>query len=158
MSEDAKADVFGNAELYDCDEGAEVLSYESPSTAIERWLDGFMSPGCDAEAIIREHAPITVYAFEREKLSDKWADVAAEWAAERLEESWQDDHGGEDSPFTDEQRASLVAELTPIFDRFARLHPVWRCSKVAERTYSEDEVIAMMREDTCWFDDDKAKP
>jgi len=152
------SDDFNNAELYDCDDGEEHLRWECPSTAIERWLNGFMSPGCDAEAIIREHTPLTVYAFARDGYDPNWHERRALYLAEYIEESWQDDFGGEDNPFSDEHRETLVRALMPAIEAFAKSVNVWRCSQCAKREYSTEEVLAMMRSDTCWFDDEGKAP
>ena len=71
--------------------------------------------------------------------------------AERVNDQWCEEYGDPDGDHEIDE-AALAAELLPALTAAVARTTVWSCSQVAERTYSAEEVLAMMREDhPSWF-------
>lgn len=135
---------FDNADYYDCDEGSEDLSYTHPQDAIERYLDGFADVGDSMGKLIAEHAPITVYAFEREEPADDWYTRVAACLAEDAFERWCDEHGGEVS---EERTRKLEASLLAALREHFKPEDVWACKQVASREYGAEELRHMFKDE-----------
>lgn len=142
----SKADpnAYDSADYYYCDDGSEELSYTCPEEAIESYLDGCANVGDSMEKLIAENAPVTVYAFEREKPADSWYSVTAAFLADDAVERWCDDHGGE---LDDVDRARIEnAFLEALRSHFKPEH-VWSCKQVASRAYGAEELRDMFKDE-----------
>ncbi|HEY5553044.1 MAG TPA: hypothetical protein VIK52_14220 [Opitutaceae bacterium] len=154
-----KPDPFDSATYYTTDDSAETLSCGSVSEAIEEGLDGWASPDCDMVELIREHAPITIYAYEREEFNEEHLESWAESALERLYEEWCDEYGGPDGDDEFEKvTRDALPEQVALFRKIIAKVPVWRCKQVAVRVYNADEVEAMLREDSPYLFEKPSKP
>lgn len=152
-------DPFDSATYYTTDDSAETLSCESVSEAIEQGLDAWASPDCDMVELIREHAPITIYAYEREVLNEAYVESWAESALERLYEEWCDEYGGPDGDDEFEKATrDALPEQVALFKKIVAQVPVWRCKQVALRVYNADEGEKMLREDSPYLFEKTSKP
>jgi len=150
-------DDFDTADFYDCRD-SETLTCESVTETIEGWLDGFLAPGCDTSAIIREGGPIEVTAFRRTVIPDPEIKHAAEDAAERAEEILAEEYAdpdGDGSIFPKEARAVLEESIAAALRVAMKTADIWACQKCGKRTYSVEEVEKMMRdENPDWWDEE----
>jgi len=141
-------DPYETATYYDA-EDAEAYVHETPESAIEAYLDMYMTPGCDAAKVIAECGQITVLAHRRRDVTDGWVRNQARALTESLIEAWGEEFGNTDGStfdeFTDAQVTKAEEDLVPWIRETIGHAVVWQCEKVAERTYSADEVLAMMR-------------
>lgn len=135
--------AFESANYYDCDDGSEELSYTCPEEAIESYLDARADVGDSMEKLIAEHAPVTVYAFSREKPHGSWYRATAISLAEDALERWCDDYGGE--------LPDLEPKLETAFESLLREHftpeRVWSCKQVASREYGAEELRDMFKDE-----------
>lgn len=83
--------------------------------------------------------PVTVYAYKRRIVDDGWIKDEAVRLAEELAESYDDEFGGGDEPMINDLD-TIEAALIPIIRSAVAKHPPWQCEKVAERTFSAEEV------------------
>ena len=147
--------AFDNAKFYDCRD-PETLTYESPEEAVERFLDYWLNPGCDVEAVIREKCtPLTVDAYNPKEISDDQREAWVLGIEAYLEEQFGEEFGDPDgAPYLDHAKDHRLALRAWVYEVIAGEH-VWACEKVAERTYTADEVVAMMREERPdWFEEE----
>lgn len=118
---------FDAATFYSLDPDAETLSHETASDALA------------------EHAPVrcpaTVYAWRRIPGPDAaWVSATTAMLVERLIELWDDEFGGPDDSDVPDGCETMVHGAVR---RMVDATEVWRCERVAERTYTADEVRAM---------------
>jgi hypothetical protein len=97
--------------------------------------------GDESEEATRALGLVTVAAFQRLALDPKLASRAAADLIERAGEAFDEEHGDPDdstdfSAFTPKMEA-LLAEM------FGSAK-VWTCEKVGERTFSVEEIVAVM--------------
>lgn len=153
-------DPFESASFYSCKEDNETLSYESPEEAIMYYAESFLTPGCDTEKVIRtEVGGVDCYAYSRKRVLDTWARGMAERMLEDLTETFVDDYSGPDGEdnIDEENFEDLFERLASVAADFVAQQTVWQCEQVAERTYSVEEVIAMMRQECPeWFETEEA--
>jgi hypothetical protein len=151
--------VAGRAETFwSCDDGAETLSCTELEEAVEEYVDGFLSPGCDTEAILREKvSPLTIYGYTRVEVRDRDLDNLAEWLSERLAELVEEDEWGDPNGnyrvINDEGAAAFTARFAAVLrEERARIVP-WTCEVTTEVEIEGDELVAMVR-DCCpyWFE------
>lgn len=157
-----ETDPWDMADYYDCNCDRERLTLASPEEAIEQYLDGFMSPGCDVLKVIAMNTPLEVTAFVRKTVDPKDAQLWAARIADQVNEWWLDEEYGDpdgdmDGPGDLEFQNAVTAALEAAMKRTE----IWACETVGERLFSEEEVVALMR-DHCpdWFEDesDSAEP
>lgn len=137
--------VFDNAAFYDCeDRNPENLVHDTPEDAIAdflEWRNGFDGEQGMIETI-RGLESLTVEAYQPRPLDEKWIDNAAESLAERLQDDWAEDFGDPDG---DHQIEPDVDALREVVRKAVEGVHVWQCEVVASRTYTVEEVEAMMR-------------
>ncbi len=152
---------YDNAKFYDCRD-AEHLSHESPAEAIEAEVDANGEPGCDVAAVISNMGDITVTAYEPEAVTSIWIHHQCDRMVEQLAENFSEDFGdidGNGDYLSAADRAALATALEPVVREALSKARVWRCRIVGERTYSVEEVLAMMRKhNPDWFDAGLVKP
>jgi hypothetical protein len=145
---------FEEAAYYTCDDDAEELSQETPAEAIVDWMDRMADGQPIAEQIARMF-PLTVYAHARDKVTEAWMHAQADSLAEDFEEQFGQEYGDPDGDtnITKDSRAALAMAFNVAIAQLVKVTPVWRCSQVAERTYSAEEVEAILREHVPeWFE------
>ena len=148
------------AEYYSCTD-SDTLFHGEEEEAVADWLDGWMSPGCDVLAVIRERAPIEVVAYEREVMPESFAASVAGHLVEQAIETWGENFGpADDPPDVDDAAIKAAAEaVTAALRTLYATMTVWSCRPVSKRVLSAEEVEAMMREHAPeWFEDEAARP
>lgn len=155
VTEEKKTDPYDHADYYECSGRTEQLSWESPELAIERFLDDDMQPGCDVEAVIRRNSPLTCTAYARKEVPRNMASSWARALVDQLNDYWTDQEFGDPDGEPDVLGGTeLVEALTPIIQAAIDRTTVWACDAVGERTYEAEELIAMMREESPhWFEE-----
>ncbi len=153
MSSEPSPDAFDNAELYDCCD-SEALTHTTPEEAVEAWLDGWMEPGCDVLAVIRERGECEITAYRHETVDAQDIDSIANGLLDDLSDWFSRTLGnpnGSDSD--DEARKGSLPFMRQAVQEFVAASRVWRCERVATRTLEADEIEAMMREyNPSWFE------
>ncbi len=147
---------FESATYYDC-RNSESLQHESVEEAIEELLDLLATPVCDMRALIKEHAPITVTAYIREQVSDKFIERVASDLLEQASERFSEEFGDPDGYRDGLDDLKVTQEVGPLFvEAVKRLYAhgtVWQCRRAGKREYSAEEVEEMMYEQNPeWFD------
>ena len=141
------ADIYGL-------EDDEELSCGSPEDVIAETLEGLAEINCDMAALIARHSPITVVAYERDTVPERYAETEALIAVEALVERFDDEYGAPDggSDIADDVLRAMQEHVAKAVRLMVDAVPVWNCSKVASRTYGAAEVEQMMRErNPEWF-------
>lgn len=145
---------FDHAEFYSCRE-PDRLTLESPEEAIAEYLA--KSPQCDMRELIAQHSPITVTGYVPSKVRPTSATTYAKALGERLQELWEDNYGDPDGDVTSmpvEAVEAFAAEIVPAIERAFAKSRVWHCDEAGSRTYSAEEVTALMREHCPeWFEE-----
>lgn len=141
-------DDFDSGEVYDCADD-ETLTHGTPEEAIVDLFANNLGPHDDVRAEIERLAPLTVTAYESRKIPEPWLHSIADRLVEQVDEWIWDEYGGEDSDtvFDDaavETLTKLARELMNEASNRANVHPV---RKVGKRTYTADEIEAILRED-----------
>lgn len=133
-------------------------------TCVEEYVDGFLSPGCDTEAILREKvSPLTVFGYSRAEVTDqRLADLANDMAdrlQEQLDDGFDDwsDPNGDNRVIDDTNKAALAERFcTVLREERARIVP-WGCEVTQKVVVEGDELVAMVRE-ICphWFEEPRS--
>lgn len=147
---------YENADYYDC-LASENFSQESPEEALGAYLDAWIVRGNhDVHALIRECESITVVGYRRDTVTEEWVRSVALHFCDELIDAWEEDYGDPENG-AEFKRQDLAAKLGSVIRGAITGVQVWRCSPCGERTYSAEEVEAMMRK-CCphWFKE--AKP
>lgn len=133
---------------YDCCD-AEQLEHESPEDALmerfDDWCAGDMS---HLRAAFAALCPIEVVEYRREVVADDWIIREATWLAERLSERFSEDYGDPDGyhdGFAEAVIVDAASKLVPWVKETVAHGTVWHCKRVGSRTYSAEEVEAMLR-------------
>ena len=149
------ADNFENADFYDWQD-KETFTFTEPQEAIEDQIDMLTVRAVGAEAEIRRLGDITIHAYRRMVVPTGprgWSESIASHLVDAVQDYWTDDeYSNPDEGLDDEVTKELQQGFTALLDKMLTKQEVWSCEKVAERTYTVDEVLAMMREDhPSWF-------
>lgn len=115
---------------------------------------------CDAEKVIRDVGTIEVTAYARKVVEPAQIKLWAERLADELNEWWPDEeYGNPDDDRTGPGDNQFVQELTTILQAAIDRTHVWQCEEVGKKEFSEEEVLAIMRQwCTGWFPEKKAAP
>ncbi|MGE3526004.1 MAG: hypothetical protein AB7I33_08780 [Gemmatimonadales bacterium] len=139
------SDAFDSAAYYTCDDDAENLCHETPEDAIWELLEDRGLSGPD-DPDIRD---VEVYAYARVMPAPREAETLAAFAMELIVERVEEEHGNPDGgrdvldgADCEHIEAALAALLR---DAFTRATP-WACERVAQRTYTREQVVAIGRE------------
>lgn len=146
------------ADYWDCSDSVEQLQYDDPISALEYHLDGWLSPGCDVETILRGLDDVEVYPWHRKTIPEGEAEGLADRLLEHLQEILEEDEDyadpdGDHDIFSSatlgkHQPAFVVAVKSLIADA-----SVWQCEPGKPVTLSPDEVLEIMRvERPDWFE------
>lgn len=148
MSEQVK---YEDADLYDCEgshyyhertpEGAIVSFYENSYNSIESSLLDF----------IKSTTPLTVHAFKHEDFSETFIDGAVKQMSRTFLGDLEDlyassDYAHEDYPLelSDEELSDITEKIKLAVQAYFRCATSYRCIKVAEKTYSSEEVLSIL--------------
>jgi len=147
MNDQPNTDLFDYANFYDIG-GHDNLDHETLNECIEDHLDVYAEIGESLAATIKRVCPITVKAFNRMEVDESWIKRLAGLLTERVAEDFSEDYGGPDgeTEFTDAEIARQIERLMPWLRETLSLATVWACEEVGRRTYSAEEVEAIMRE------------
>ena len=138
-----ESDPFDNADFYACYD-SECLHCESPEEAIEEALDMGADEPTDNEPDIRKLAPFVVRAYKRMTFSDVYWQNTADWLAEQVLDSVDEEYADPNSERDSKLIDKLSEMLAPVLKQWANKHyTVWACEKTAEREYSVEDVEAM---------------
>jgi len=149
-----KLPEFPDVEFYSCTDG-ERLEYESPEEAIESWVDGWLSPGCDTAKIVHETLPVTtVGCYKRSVIPDKWKVDLVERLLDELDERFADsDFADPDGAPDNEAKTAAAKAMREAVDAYLDKAGVWACEQVAEVELDKEQVEAILRAHCPeWFD------
>jgi len=136
-------DPYDSAELYDCSD-SEEYEHEDPAACIAEYLDGLAERDEDVDAQIVRLCPITVTAYVRATADPRWTKRTAERLAEMVDESWCGEYGTHDG-LDGVAKENLERALAEALSEWAAEQTPWSCVQVGTRTYSAEQVVAMMR-------------
>ena len=140
-------DSFNHADFYDCT-GADEFYASSPNEAIEELFDFNWTPGSNPEALLDKLCPITVKAFSRDVVSDSLVQREIDRFLEHLEEAIDEDYGKPcefRALWSKSDRDVIRRKVTEAVKFAASAAEVWRCTEVATRVYSRDEVAELLK-------------
>lgn len=141
------SDSYVGADFYDCDESAERLSYDTEYDALERHLDDLAEKGDSLTDVARRLGEVTVYAWRRVPFDvAAWCEAEADSLADDVRERLADEFGGPDGEavFSRAERLEIARSLAAELTRHLRHFAPWRCERCGERTYTADEVVALL--------------
>jgi hypothetical protein len=144
----SEPDAFDNADFYTCSDTNRV-TLESPEEAIRELLDLHMVPGRNEINVIRDHTPITVFAFKRGQVSDMWIESTAEWLLDQAAEWFSDEYGdpdGSNQDIDDDTIKHVMPAMKAAVKQLVECGTVWNCEHVVSRNFDADQVIVMMFE------------
>lgn len=155
-SEEAK---FDSADFYDCSDSADELRHTSPEECVGEYMHGLIDDKGEIVDEISKFAPLTVEAYRRDPVSPEWARRKASYLVDQLLEEIAEDEEGfrPATPITEENRQELIQGLAETIGQVMTVVENFNCSKVASKTYTADELIALMREHSPeWFEESKS--
>lgn len=145
---------FDKASYYTCRD-AEVLTCETAEEAIVEYFEYDAEPNCRILEDIKAGCPIDVMAYTKQSVTGvrAYLEDSIESMIESLDEEYGDPDG--DTGADGDAMAVLVDQLTPIVQQWIKDHySVWACERVAKKTYSAEEVEAILRESNPeWFEE-----
>ena len=150
---------FDNADFYDCSDSADELQHSSLEECIGEYLYGFIDDEGDIIAEISKCAPLTVDAYRRDPIPPTWARGKAAYLVDQLlEEIAEDEEGFRPAgPITEDNRKELIQGFMETIGQVMTVIENFNCSKVASKTYTADELVALMREHSPeWFEESKS--
>lgn len=155
-------DKFDNADYYGW-AGSETLEHETPGALIAAFLGDMLYKPFEEMAEdrfaavldgIKRAAPLTVHAYVRATVDlSKYGIDLAERLAELLDEDEEMAHpDGDISVLEDVDMKALAEAIGKAVAPFSAQAKPWHCNDAGKRTYSADEIEAMMRkEHPAWF-------
>lgn len=147
---------FKDCAFYSCREDEERISHDSPEAAIEDHLANYVGqPGeNNRQTMERIGGTVTVHGYARDEVPDAWLAKLSESLAVRVAEDFGDEFGDPEGHSTapdgftravvSKTANSIRAAIEPIIREHGR---VWNCTRVASRTFTTDEVVAMLGEE-----------
>lgn len=142
--------TIDDAMFWDCSD-PEQLTHDNIEDAVEYYIDGFLSPGCDVEKVLREDlGGLTVNGYTRAEVTDKFLDSQAEHLAEVFweqihEDEWGDPNGNHEN-ITPEGRRLLKERLGQVLREVRPYIEPWACEVTTKVVMDEDELVAFCRE------------
>lgn len=90
---------------------------------------------------------VVVVEYRRRQVDHQWLELQAEHLLEAFDEQFSEEHGDDDCTRGDSDRAPFEVELVDLLRRHAdRNLRVYWSEEVSRRTYTRDEVWAMLGE------------
>lgn len=145
--------TYDTADVYDASD-SEEYSHTTPEDAIADVVRSHYDDGDESiEEVIGNLCPLTVAGLERDTINPTWTRRVAERLTSNVADEWCDEYGNPDG-MDGSDLVTIEHDIKAALDAFVRDTPVWACSACGKRTYSFEEVIAMMKEYAPeWFDD-----
>ncbi len=147
-------DPFDSATYYSYAEEEERLTHETPEDAIEYLVDMQHTTLMNVTEAIAALGYITIYAWRRRVVSEKWIEGATRSLVDFFDELYSDEYG-EEGPmlsFSGKKRTSLGVMLEKVVRRGIKLSPPYQCDTVAAREYTSVEVLRLMQKQRPdWF-------
>lgn len=147
---------FNSCDFYSCREDAEHLTHDSPGAALDEHLENYVGrPGeTNRQTMERIGGAVTVHGFDRDEVSDAWLKSASEGLAERTAEMFGEIYGdpdggpAADDGFTKDVLTTMATAIRVAIEPIVRDHgKVWSYKRFASRTFTTDEVVAMLGEE-----------
>lgn len=159
------AAAFDTGDLYGGPEEDESLIHESPTGYLVDLVDGWLYPNQPPEqvlAVIREHSPMLVTAYQRYSVTDEElrsiCEHVAECALDNLLERWEEEGLGDPAHRQDPPKDASGRIAAVLMSVVRQLH-VWRCDPIADCEYQADEVERILREECPeWFEGGTGPP
>lgn len=145
---------FETCDFYDARE-CETLTCESAEEALEEYVDGMLTLGCDTARIILEHGSFEIRGFRRGVISDSTVQAFANSTLDQLDEYLGEDYGDPDggTMFSKAASAECIEELKVVIRKVCDRATVWACERIATQTYEPEEVLALMKKKCpSWFE------
>lgn len=153
-------DAYESARYYDCRD-AECYTHESPEEAIAELLDDNYEKGKSILDTIAECSPITVEGYVHETLDPLFGSNAIDRMLEEIDESWHEDYGdpdGDHPPWNAKKQLEVRTKLEMVLDECLEEAHIWQCKSAGKREYTEEGVLALMKEHNPeWFDETATK-
>jgi hypothetical protein len=148
---------FENADWYDA-RNQDHLQHDSYQEEIEALVDSHCEPGCDVREVIAKLGEVTVRAFDKQGVTDKWIEDEAATLVEYAMEHFDEVYGGEDpSELSTEEQAHFQSRMQAVVGDIVAKLTVYPCDEVASRTFSPEEIETMMRTHRPdWFEAEQA--
>jgi len=144
-----------DGEFFDCS-NPESLTHTDPWSAIEEYLDGWLSPKMTVADVLREiRKPITITAYVPGVVDDAEIKNWAESLTETLEERFGEEHGDPDGqhPLCKDAEAIMLEAVTKI----VKASRVWSCAESGHVNLTPDQVEELARENRPdWFKEPEA--
>jgi hypothetical protein len=148
------SEAFESAAYYDWRPDSEVLSHTEIEEALTDAFESSWEKDKTPQELLGELCPIEIWAFKRKEVSPKFAaGVVERWMEDFDEDHWCEEYGNfedESHPWKAEDSHAIVAELTAVLQKYVDKAHVWQCEQVATRTFTEEEVKALIPE---WFEE-----
>lgn len=141
-------DAFDNANYYTC-RSPELLTHTDVEDAVMEYFEYDSEPGEKILDTIKAACPLEVRAYSRQVIPDAEISANLERAVESLVENLDEEYGDPDGDEGADKKAqdALVEQLTPLVQQWIKDHySVWACTQVASKSYSAEEVEAILRE------------
>jgi hypothetical protein len=141
---------FNACEFFDCAD-SEVLTWSSPVEAIRHFIGDFLSPDTTPEevrAAVVQRCPLVVSGYAREQVDEARRRAFVSALCAKLLEDYEEEYGdprGESKFISDAALTEVRRLMRVAVDRFCESARAWPCRKVAERSYSVEEIMEIMR-------------
>jgi hypothetical protein len=147
------ADDFDTCDFYDCRD-AENLTHTSPEEALDAFVDAMCVPNSPILPQLQALGDVTVTGFRPSKVDPTWVTRAQRALVEHLLEMWDEEYGHSENqtlvPVAVD--ALLISAAETLVGVVTTCLEPWACKAVATRTYTNDEILALMREEhPDWF-------
>jgi len=148
-------DAFDNADYYTC-RSTEFLTHADVEDAVVEYFEYDIDSDDDTILdAIKDACPLEVLAYSRQVVPDAEISANLERAVESLVENLDEEYGDPDGDEGADKKAqdALVEQLAPLVQQWVKDHySVWACKQVASKSYSAEEVEAILREHSPeWF-------
>lgn len=137
----SRANAFPNADYYALPD-AERYHCKTVEDFIRDHVDD-NNGGDTSEQATRAIGPVTVAAFRRTLLDPLLASRVADDLIERAGEAFDEEHGDPDDS-TD--FSSFKPKIEALLAEMFASEKVWTCERVGERTYSVEEIVAVVHQ------------
>lgn len=150
--------AFHTADYFTCDDSAEELSHECWDEPINDFIDNWYDPQpphLTIDQILEKQGDVTVYAWKRKVLPTSFG--FGESAIDSMLESFEEDYWGEEygcpfeagnPPWDKEVMEVVKKKLYATMQECVELAHIWQCEIVSEKVFTEEEVEAIVRENS----------
>lgn len=147
---------FDACAFYSCREDEERLTHDSPGAALDEHLENYVGrPGeTNRQTMERIGGTVTVHGFKCDVVDPAWISTLCRSLATRVAEDFGNDHGDPEGYSTapdgftravvDKTASAIKAAIEPIIREHGN---VWNYKRIASRTFTTDDVVAMLGEE-----------